>query len=171
MAEAPARSFNCVYYFVGFSGELPPEAPRRRFLSARHAIRLSRWLSAATGLSRSGGNINYRAEAGLGGARRGALAAGTVLELLDGPEAADGYEWWQIGNPLEGIQGWMAQGGVISGECLRWLLPLETEADMDEAADTDAADAMMAEEPDDSAPDADDAASEDSEQNADEASE
>ena len=167
VAEAPARSFNCAYYFVSFSGELPPEAPEET--PERQQCDMAEELAVGGyAIIAAGGNINYRAEAGLDGARRGTLAAGTVLELLDGPEEADGYEWWQIGNVLEGIEGWVAQGGAVGGECLRWLLPLETEDDMDES------DEMMDDESD-TDEDADMSASddndEDSEENADEASE
>ena len=147
VAEAPARSFNCAYYFVSFSGELPPEAPEET--PERQQCDMAEELAVGGyGIIAAGGNINYRAEAGLDGARRGTLAAGTVLELLDGPEEADGYDWWQIGNVLEGIDGWVAQGGAVGGECLRWLLPLETEDDMDEDAVTDESDEMMDDEPD-----------------------
>ena len=79
-----------------------------------------------------------------------------MLEILEGPESSDGYEWWNVRNPVEGIEGWLAEGGpVSSGECVRWLLLLETEDDMDESdemmddeTDTEAPDETMEEDPD-----------------------
>ena len=48
--------------------------------------------------------------------------------MLAGPEDEDSCEWWQVRNVVLGIEGWLAQGGVVSsGDCLRWLLPLETD--------------------------------------------
>ena len=137
IAEAPARSFNCAYYFVGFDGELPPAAPdpipERQACDIAEPLAVGGW-SVIAGKT----NINYRAEPGLGGARSGSLAPGTVLELLDGPEEADGYEWWQARNVALGIEGWLAQGGVMSsGDCLRWLLPLATEDAMDDESEMD----------------------------------
>lgn len=32
---------------------------------------------------------------------------GTVLTLLDGPQASDGYNWWQVQTP-DGVTGWVA---------------------------------------------------------------
>ena len=32
---------------------------------------------------------------------------GTVLSLLDGPQAGDGYTWWQVQTP-DGLTGWVA---------------------------------------------------------------
>ena len=153
IAEAPARSFNCAYYFVGFDGELPPVAPDP--IPDRQACDLAEPLTVGGWAVIAGKtNINYRAEPGLGGSRSGTLAPGTVLELLDGPEEADGYEWWQVRNVVMGIEGWLAQGGVLSsGDCLRWLLPLETEDAMDDESDMDeSADEMMDEEDDDTEP-------------------
>ena len=135
VAEAPARSFNCAYYFVGFSGELPllPAAPEET--PERQACEMAEPLVVGGYAIIAGSvNINYRAEAGLGGSRLGTLASGTVLEVVEGPEEADGYDWWQVRNVIQSIDGWLAEGGLVSsGECLRWLLPLETEEDMDES--------------------------------------
>jgi len=39
---------------------------------------------------------------------------GTVLQVLEGPQAADGFQWWQVKTP-DGIQGWVA------GD---WLVPV-----------------------------------------------
>ena len=92
VAEAPARSFNCAYYFVGFTGELPPtapeETPERQACDVAEPLVVGGYTIIAGSV-----NINYRAEAGLGGSRLGTLAPGTVLEVLDGPEEADGYSW------------------------------------------------------------------------------
>lgn len=35
---------------------------------------------------------------------------GTEFEIRGGPICADGYLWWQIFNPTDGLQGWMAEG-------------------------------------------------------------
>jgi hypothetical protein len=32
---------------------------------------------------------------------------GTILALLDGPQASDGYNWWQVQTP-DGLTGWVA---------------------------------------------------------------
>ncbi|MYD11093.1 MAG: SH3 domain-containing protein [Chloroflexi bacterium] len=155
VAEAPARSFNCAYYFVGFDGELPPAAPDP--IPDRQACDLAEPLAVGGWALIAGKtNINYRAEAGLAGARSGTLAPGTVLELLDGPEDADGYEWWQVRNVVAGIEGWLAQGGqVSSGECLRWLLPLATDEDIEAESDMDeSAGEMMDEDEDETEPEA-----------------
>ena len=137
VAEGPARSFNCAYYFVGFSGELPPAAPET--IPERQQCDLAEPLVVGGYAIIAGSvHINYRAEAGLGGSRLGTLAPGTVLEVLAGPEEADGYTWWQVGNVIQGIEGWLAEGGVVSsGDCLRWLLPLESEDDMDDESEMD----------------------------------
>ncbi|MYD11094.1 MAG: SH3 domain-containing protein [Chloroflexi bacterium] len=137
VAEAPARSFNCAYYFVGFDGELPPAAPdpipERQACDMAEPLAVGAWAVIAGKT-----NINYRAEPGLAGTRSGTLAPGTVLEVLDGPEEADGYDWWQVRNLVLGIEGWLAQGGVLSsGDCLRWLLPLATEDAMDDESEMD----------------------------------
>ena len=150
VAEAPARSFNCAYYFVGFSGELPPAAPEtipeRQDCDVAEPLDVGGYAIIAGSV-----NINYRAEAGLGGSRLGTLAPGAVLEVLDGPEEVDGYTWWQVGNVIQGIEGWLAEGGVVSsGDCLRWLLPLEMEEGTDEETDMDETEEMMDEDADES---------------------
>ena len=75
VAEAPARSFNCAYYFVSFTGELPPAAPEtipeRQDCDAAEPLVVGGYAIIARGA-----NINYRADAGLGGSRRGTLAPG-----------------------------------------------------------------------------------------------
>ena len=35
------------------------------------------------------------------------IADGTVLSLLAGPQAGDGYNWWQVQTP-DGLTGWVA---------------------------------------------------------------
>ena len=138
---------------MGFDGELPPAAPdpipERQACDMAEPLAVGAWAVIAGKT-----NINYRAEPGLAGTRSGTLAPGTVLEVLDGPEEADGYDWWQVRNLVLGIEGWLAQGGVLSsGDCLRWLLPLETEDAMDDESDMDeSADEMMDEEDDDTEP-------------------
>ena len=52
------------------------------------------------------GDLNLRAEAGLGGAIQDQLATGTAATVLDGPTAADSYTWYQL--DVNGISGWSA---------------------------------------------------------------
>jgi hypothetical protein len=42
------------------------------------------------------------------------LEDGTQLQVLEGPEAADGYEWWKLRTD-DGLEGWAA------GD---WLVPV-----------------------------------------------
>lgn len=153
VAEAPARSFNCRYYFMSFTGELPPEAPEttpeREACDEAEALTIGGFAVIARG-----SNINLRAEAGLAGRAIGSLAPGTVLEALEGPEEASNYQWWKLRNVIKGIDGWAAEGGVVSsGQCVRWLLPLEAEEELEVESDTnESADEMMDEESGESEP-------------------
>ena len=52
------------------------------------------------------GDLNLRAEAGLGGAIQDQLATGTAATVVGGPTAADGYTWYQL--DVNGISGWSA---------------------------------------------------------------
>ncbi len=52
------------------------------------------------------GDLNLRAEAGLGGAIQDELATGTAATIVGGPTAVDGYTWYQL--DVNGISGWSA---------------------------------------------------------------
>jgi uncharacterized protein YgiM (DUF1202 family) len=62
--------------------------------------------------------VNLRDTAGTDGDIITTLAAGTTLEILDGPESADGYIWW-MGVVLDedsvdqGISGWIVEDFLI----------------------------------------------------------
>jgi len=47
-------------------------------------------------------------------ARLRIVEEGTVLKVLDGPVAADGFQWWQV-QTSDGVQGWVAG---------KWLVPV-----------------------------------------------
>lgn len=48
----------------------------------------------------------------LGGGIIGEYAPGTTFQVLNGPICADGYLWWEIYNPNDNLQGWMAEGDL-----------------------------------------------------------
>jgi hypothetical protein len=55
--------------------------------------------------------INLRDGPGLGSETIGQLANGTVVTILEGPEASDGYTWWKIDDG-QGNVGWAAERTV-----------------------------------------------------------
>ena len=57
--------------------------------------------------------LSFRQTPGTGGALIQVLDAGTVLEVIDGPEEVDGYTWWQLRKSDDEQEGWSAAG---SGE-------------------------------------------------------
>lgn len=69
---------------------------------------------------------NLRAEPGLSGALIGQLEPGTVFEVTDGPQCADGYLWWQVA--FDNMQGWTAEGDPAGRY---WLEPLTQPVDPD----------------------------------------
>lgn len=69
---------------------------------------------------------NIRSLPGLNGFRIGQLPPGALFDVLDGPQCADGYIWWQIaytppGTAAETITGWTAEG--LPAEKEYWLEP------------------------------------------------
>jgi WD40 repeat protein len=73
----------------------------------------------------SAGNANnVRATPGTTGERLGAIPGGAQFSVLDGPQCADGFVWWQV--DYQGLIGWTVDGA--DGE--QWLFPV----DADEAA-------------------------------------
>jgi len=51
--------------------------------------------------------LSYRSGPGLNFARLGIIKDGTILEVLEGPEEADGYTWWRLEDE-DGFIGWAA---------------------------------------------------------------
>ncbi|NDJ87121.1 MAG: hypothetical protein GYB66_14680, partial [Chloroflexi bacterium] len=51
-----------------------------------------------------------RAEPNLGGEILTEYDPGVTFEIRGGPLCADGYLWWQIYNPEDNVEGWMAEG-------------------------------------------------------------
>ena len=51
--------------------------------------------------------LSYRSGPGLNYARLTIVKDGTVLEVLEGPEEADGYTWWRLEDE-DGFIGWAA---------------------------------------------------------------
>ncbi len=135
VAEAPARGFNCGYYFRSFTDVLPPAAPEvppeRQTCDEAEDLKVGSFAIIA-----QGSFMNYRAGPSLDELRLGGLAPGSVLEVQDGPETADNYQWWKVRNPVRGIDGWVTGGAVIfGGQCVRWLLPFGAQETMEEDAE------------------------------------
>ena len=63
---------------------------------------------------------NVRAEPGLSGQIIAAIPSGGRFQVLDGPQCADGYVWWQVF--YGGETGWTAEGDPDQGRY--WLEPL-----------------------------------------------
>jgi len=55
-----------------------------------------------------GAGLNMRAGAGTGHAKVKTLADGSSVEIIGGPEDADGYTWWQVRDSV-GTTGWVVQ--------------------------------------------------------------
>ena len=51
--------------------------------------------------------LSYRSGPGLNYARLSIVKDGTILEVLEGPEEADGYTWWRLEDE-DGFIGWAA---------------------------------------------------------------
>ena len=51
--------------------------------------------------------LSYRSGPGLNFARLSIVKDGTILEVLEGPEEADGYTWWRLEDE-DGFIGWAA---------------------------------------------------------------
>jgi hypothetical protein len=61
-----------------------------------------------------GQQLSLRALPAVTQARLRILDEGTVLKVLEGPEAADGFQWWKV-QTSDGVEGWVAGN---------WLVPL-----------------------------------------------
>lgn len=55
-----------------------------------------------------GDSLRMRDTAGTGGQVIGMIEYGTILDLLEGPQQADGMPWWKIRLP-EGTEGWVVE--------------------------------------------------------------
>ena len=67
---------------------------------------------------------NLRDAPGLDGAVIGQIPPGGQFVVLDGPQCADGYVWWQV--DYEGTMGWTAEGNTER----YWLEPLTQPVDL-----------------------------------------
>jgi hypothetical protein len=56
-----------------------------------------------------GGGLNMRDNPTTKGALLRKLPEGNVYEVIGGPRDADGYTWWQLKDPADGVTGWGAQ--------------------------------------------------------------
>lgn len=65
------------------------------------------------------GQLNMRAGPGLDESVVATLPNGGIVEILNGPQNADGYYWWQVRTP--DATGWAADGGFNGNTCSRWL--------------------------------------------------
>ncbi|MBE2182280.1 MAG: SH3 domain-containing protein [Anaerolineae bacterium] len=61
------------------------------------------------------------------GTQVGAIPAGEMFAVLDGPVCADGFAWWQV--DYQGLTGWTVDGA----DGVAWLLPVEA-ADVSQPA-------------------------------------
>ena len=68
---------------------------------------------------------NLRDTPGLAGDVIGQIPPGGQFIVLDGPQCADGYVWWQIDR--DGVQGWTAEGDASHARY--WLEPLTLPVD------------------------------------------
>ena len=82
---------------------LAPAGPILAFAAQTPAVPL---FSVGSPVVVADGDLNLRAEAGLGGAIEDQLATGTAATVLGGPTAVDGYTWYQL--DVGGISGWSA---------------------------------------------------------------
>jgi hypothetical protein len=56
--------------------------------------------------------LRLRAAPGTTGETLATLADGTSLTVLEGPQAADGYEWWKV-RTQDGKEGWVADNWIV----------------------------------------------------------
>jgi hypothetical protein len=84
---------------VGVTEESPATAPPSGGITVGGYVRVA----AAAGLS-------FRQSASTSGALIQVLDNGTVLEVIGGPQEADGYTWWQLRTTDDGREGWSAAG-------------------------------------------------------------
>jgi hypothetical protein len=54
--------------------------------------------------------LSFRQSASTGGALIQILDADTTLEVIGGPQQADGYTWWELRKMDDGVEGWSAAG-------------------------------------------------------------
>jgi hypothetical protein len=54
--------------------------------------------------------LSLRQSANTSGALVQVLDLNTILEVIGGPEEADGYTWWQLRTLDNGNEGWSAAG-------------------------------------------------------------
>lgn len=83
---------------VGTTEEAPTEAPPGS-ISVGGYVRVA----AQAGLS-------FRQTASTGGELIQVLDSGSTLEVVGGPEDADGYRWWKLRKLDDGQEGWSAEG-------------------------------------------------------------
>lgn len=62
--------------------------------------------------------LNYRDTPATGGELLGQLGTGQVVDVLEGPVAADGFTWWRVDDRLGNV-GWAAEGDAET----EWLSP------------------------------------------------
>ncbi len=69
----------------------------------------------------TGGQLSIRAVPGTDGALLTRAEPGQEFTVLAGPQAVDGFNWFQIRSDDGGVEGWAADGDGSA----RWLSPLE----------------------------------------------
>ena len=60
----------------------------------------------------AGSGLRIRGSAGLGGPTVKVVPEGTLLTILDGPQDADGYQWYQVRDEV-GAEGWVAGDWLV----------------------------------------------------------
>ena len=63
-------------------------------------------------VSAEGDQLSLRAEPGLGGVLLASLPTGTSVQILAGPQEADGYRWWRVRAGAN--EGWCAEQYLIT---------------------------------------------------------
>jgi uncharacterized protein YraI len=69
----------------------------------------------------TGGQLSIRAGPGTDGALLTRANPGQQFTVVAGPQAADGFNWFQIRSDDGSVEGWAADGDGFA----RWLSPLE----------------------------------------------
>jgi uncharacterized protein YgiM (DUF1202 family) len=111
VVAGPTAADNFTWYLLDANGVtgwsvgefLAPAGPILAFAAQAPAVPL---FPVASSVVVADGDLNLRAEAGLGGAIQDQLATGTMATVVGGPTAADGYTWYQL--DVNGISGWSA---------------------------------------------------------------
>jgi len=96
---------------IWLSGELGDKRPVNRPVRRGDVIMVT---------TANGRNLSIRYEPGVHGLLKKRVAAGTHLQIIDGPVILDNVRWWKV-QRADGLTGWAAEGSKRE----RWLSPME----------------------------------------------